>query len=263
MTRQHLHRLTTLHRRKGRDAHGLFLVEGVRSVGAALAAGARLHEVVVCETASPAATALAATALAAGVPVEAVPSHALDRLSDAETAQGIVAVASRIVLEALPDGVQRVLVLDGVQDPGNVGAAVRTAAWFGAQAIVADARTADFEGPKAVRAAMGGLWDVPLVRVPHLEPVLDQLAAAGVTLWGAALDGEPVDAWQPGAASALVLGSEAHGLSDAVRTRLSGQVTIPTERALGASRGVESLNVSVAAGILLHAWALSARRLPG
>ena len=257
MTRQRLLDLMSLHRRKGRVAQGLFLVEGVRSVQAALAAGAPLAEVVVDEAAGEATAALAGAARAAGAEVTPVPARTLGRLSDAQTAQGVVGVARRVVHEALPAGARRVVLLDGVQDPGNVGALVRSAAWFGADAVVADASTADFEGPKAVRAAMGGLWDVRLVRVASLVPVLDALAADGVALWGADLDGVSVADWQPGAASALVLGSEAHGLSGAVAARLAGRVTIPRGRTgAGASKaGAESLNVTVAAGILLHAWA--------
>ena len=110
-----------------------------------------------------------------------------------------------------------------------------------------------FEGPKAVRAAMGGLWDVALARVPDLGSALDGLAASGAVLWGAhAAPGEsvPVGDWRPGLPSALVMGSEAHGLSACVRQRLAGGVWIPG----GGREGAESLNVAVAAGVLMQAW---------
>jgi TrmH family RNA methyltransferase len=147
------------------------------------------------------------------------------------------------------------LLLDGVQDPGNVGALVRTAAWFGVQTVVGDEGTADFENPKAVRASMGGLWDVALARVPDLGPVLDRLAAEGAALWGADLGGTSVAAWAPGHTAALVMGSEAHGLSADVAERLhrSGGGLVHIPGAAGA-RGVESLNVSVAGGVLLARW---------
>ena len=147
------------------------------------------------------------------------------------------------------------LLLDGVQDPGNVGALVRTAAWFGVAAVVADDKTADFETPKAVRASMGGLWDVSLVRVPALGPVLDRLADAGVEAWGADLGGTPIGRWTPPRGAALVMGSEAHGLSEPVAEWLrqrGGVVHVPG--AGGERAGVESLNVVVAGGVLLHRW---------
>ena len=259
MTRQRLLDLATLHRRRGRDAQGAFLVEGVRSVEAAVAAGAPLLEVVVADDVAddPRVAALLGRTEA---PVSVVAMRDAERISDARTSQGVVAVARRIVR---PDArglgaARRVLVLDGVQDPGNVGALVRSAAWFGLDAVVADARSADPEGPKAVRAAMGGLWDVALVRC-DLTEALVALAGAGLALWGADMGGTDARAWSPPDRCALVMGSEAHGLSAGVAARLDGRVSIPRGTPTGPSgsasvAGVESLNVVVAAGVLMDRW---------
>ena len=258
MTRQRLHDLAALHRRRGRDAHGVFLVEGVRSVEAAVAAGAPLVEIVVAEDAAG-QPRVADVAARAGVRVSVVPSYEVERISDAQASQGIVAVSRRVVsgdVHALA-AMRAVVLLDGVQDPGNVGALVRSAAWFGADAVVMDSRSADPEGPKAVRAAMGGLWDVALVRVPDLVETLGFLADAGLALWGADLGGTPAAVWEPAGRLALVLGSEAHGLSPDVAARLDGRVSVVRGLPATASErasGVESLNVVVAAGVLLHRW---------
>ena len=264
MTRQRLKDIAQLARRKGRRAAGEFLVEGVRSVEAAVAAGAPLVEVLVSHEAA-ADDRVAALADRAGVPVWPLPARDLDRVGDAQTSQGVVAVARSVVaadLDALGPPAATggaatggaVLALDGVQDPGNVGALVRTAAWFGVGAVVADEKTADFESPKAVRASMGGLWDVALVRLPALGPALAALADGGRALWGADLGGVPVADWSPDGRAVLVVGSEAHGLSPDVAgllVRRGGTVTVPG----GAGRGgVESLNVGVAAGVLLAKW---------
>ena len=206
MTRQRLLDLSALHRRRGRDAQGAFLVEGVRSVEAAVAAGAPLLEVVVADDVANDAR-VAALVAGTEAPVSVVPARDVERISDARTSQGVVAVARRIVR---PDAgglaaARRVLVLDGVQDPGNVGALVRSAAWFGLDAVVADMHSADPEGPKAVRAAMGGLWDLALVRC-DLDEALGVLAGAGLALWGADLGGADARAWSPPARCALVYG---------------------------------------------------------
>ena len=258
VTRQRLKDVASLARRKGRRAHGQFLVEGVRSVEAAVAAGAPLVEVLVSHEAE-ADGRVAALVARAEAPVHRLPARDLDRVGDARTSQGVAAVARSVVAGALDVGRGgAVLALDGVQDPGNVGALVRTAAWFGVGTVVADEKTADFETPKAVRASMGGLWDVRLVRVPALGPALDALAGAGRALWGADLGGTPLAAWAPGPDAVLVVGSEAHGLSaeaaERVRTH-GGTVYVPG----GAGRGVESLNVAVAAGVLLAALAGAGR----
>ena len=259
MTRQQLKDAARLGRSKGRREQGRFLVEGVRSVEAAVRAGAPLEAVLV--TAEGAADARVEALLeAAPCEVHRVAARDLDRVADARTAQGVIAVSRSVVSDRASGLEAPALLLDGVQDPGNVGALVRTAAWFGVRTVVGDGRTADFETPKAVRASMGGIWDVALVRVPDLGPALEGLEASGVALWGADLGGTPVSAWAPGPRAALVMGSEAHGLSPAVAARLraahGGRVHVPG----GAPReglegsGVESLNVVVAGGVLLARW---------
>ena len=229
--------------------HGAFLVEGVRSVEAAIAAGAPLVEVLVSHDAVE-GERVAELMEAAQVPVHEVAGRDLDRIGDARTSQGVLAVSASVIRRQL-EAEGPVVVLDGVQDPGNVGALVRSAAWFGVSAVIADTRSADFEGPKAVRASMGGLWDLQLIRVPDLEPVLDSLLAKGRAVWGADMHGTSISTWRPDATDALVLGNEGRGLSMAVAQRLSGRVSIS---GAPAPRGVESLNVGVAAGILLHRW---------
>ena len=258
MTRQRLKDLATLARRKGRRQHGQFLVEGVRSVEAAVQAGAPLVEVLVADDLdSPRVQALAARA---SVPVHAVAARELERVGDARSSQGVVAVARSVVTDAAP-AAGPVLLLDGVQDPGNVGALIRTAAWFGVAAVVLDEDSADPESPKAVRASMGGVWDVQLSRVPSLVPVLDTLDEAGVSAWGADLGGTPAHRWSPRADAALVMGSEAHGLSQPVSAWLrqrppagSRFVFIGSQTDSQRGRGVESLNVAVAGGVLLARW---------
>ena len=247
MTKRQLQDLARLSRRSARIEQGRFLVEGVRSVEAAVAAGAPLEAVLASAgaVAAPRVDAFLHRAADGGAAIEILAAHEVDRVGDARSSQGVLAVSRRVVREALPAVPGRVLMLDGVQDPGNVGTLVRTAAWFGASAVVADQHSADFESPKAVRAAMGGLWDVALVRVPSLGFVLDEMGAR--ERWGADLGGTPLAGWNPPHDAVLVLGSEAHGLSADTASRLTGRVTIPG----GSGGGVESLNVTVAGGILL------------
>ena len=248
VTRQQLKDLAQLSRARARREQGRFLVEGLRSVEAAVAAGAPLDAVLVSPEAAG-ADRVGRLVEASPVAVSTVAARDLERIGDARTSQGVVAVSRSVVGDGAGPLAAPLLLLDGVQDPGNVGALVRTAAWFGVRAVVADADTADVESPKAVRASMGGIWGVSLARVPDLAPVLDRLTEAGVEVWGADLGGAPVADWSPGPGSALVMGSEGHGISGPVAERLGGRVHVP-----GGGRGVESLNVVVAGGILLHRW---------
>jgi len=247
--------INALTRRKYRKDLGQTLVEGVRAVQAALDAEAPLTEVIVAERTrtDPAVQSLCDRASA---PIHVVSDEAMRRLSDVQTSQGILAVAETryVTEEALLDALTpttTLLALDGVQDPGNVGTILRTAAWFGADAVIAGPGTAGLYGPKVMRAAMGGHWDLRLTRSRALGELLQQLRRQGVRLYGADLQGVRAGAWQPATPSVLVLGSEAHGLSAAVHGTIDERVAIP-----GAPRrtGAESLNVAVAAGILIYEW---------
>lgn len=255
LTRRRQRELVSLARKKGRIEHQAYLIEGVRLVEAAVASGVELLEIVVThETATdPRVDRMLRNS---SVPVMHAEARVLRQITDVEADQGIVAVA-RLPQgpDTVPEGIERVLVLDGVQDPGNMGTLIRTAAWFGVNAVVAGPGTADAFAPKVVRAAMGGLWDVHLVRVDSLPPLLDSLRAAGYAVYGATMDGRPVRSWQPARPSVLALGSEAHGLSREVESRLDERIHIGGSSARPeTARGVESLNVAAAGAVLVYAW---------
>ncbi|WP_397546938.1 TrmH family RNA methyltransferase [Rhodothermus marinus] len=251
LTRRRLKELARLHRRKDREALGQYLVEGVRLLAAALEAQAPLVEVLVTAAARrrPEVQALLARV---AVPVAEVSEQEMARLSEVETSQGVLAVArTQWQPEAHLLRCRRILALDGLQDPGNAGTILRAAAWFGIEAVVAGAGTVDLYNPKVVRAAMGSHWDLALVRTGALPDLLARLQANGVTCYGADLEGTPAARWQPREPAVLVLGSEAHGLQPAVRERLTARVTVP-----GSPRrqATESLNVAMAATVLLYEW---------
>ncbi|MCO5166301.1 MAG: RNA methyltransferase [Planctomycetes bacterium] len=188
-------------------------------------------------------------------PYNEVAPEELEAVAGTVHHEGVVVVTDPLeyvplpaLLRALPaDGV--LLALDGVGNPHNVGAILRSAAWFGAAGLVLpldDPRQAALS-PAAVRVARGGAEVVPVVGVPALVPALRQLAAAGVTLVAAEAEtGESPLVGPPlPRPCCLVLGAEDQGLTPAARVACSRRLSIPGTGA------VESLNVSVAAGILL------------
>lgn len=180
----------------------------------------------------------------------------LEKLSDVETSQGLLAVVKTQfhLVEELKASAS-LLALDGVQDPGNAGTLMRTAAWFGVDAVVAGSGTVDLVNPKVVRAAMGAHWDLKVATVGALDQMLQQFRTYGFTPYAADLSGQPVDRWTPARPSILVMGSEAHGLSSAVRAQIDQRIYVNRPSAQpGAAGGVESLNVAVASGIILYHW---------
>lgn len=239
-----------LKRRKGRERRSLFLAEGARAVEELLKSSISVRGVLATPEFLESARGATVQALIVDrrIILEQVAERDLASAADTDTPQGVVAVAE------IPDhqlaaislaGVTRILVLDGIQDPGNAGTIVRTAAALGASGVVALPGTVDPWNPKVVRGAMGALFRCPVVQAAQQE-LFDFLETEAISLWGAAADGEAIGRGQAPERLAIALGNEGAGLTDAVRERCDALVSIPIEPA------VESLNVAVAAGIILH-----------
>ena len=246
LSRERTRLIERLKNRRTREREGLFLVEGVRSAAEALAAGAHVRFAVI----SPRLTDLAEGAalrarLGEAVETVEVTHEELAELSDTEASQGVLLVCPEPGDdgEALPAG--PLLLLDGVQDPGNVGTLVRAAAALGAAATVVLDGTVDPFNPKAVRAAAGALFRAPVLRRPW-ERTKAALRERGPLLV-ADMAGRDVAEVRPSGSWALVIGSEAAGVRPAVRAAATDTVAIPMRG------GVESLNAGVAGAILLYA----------
>jgi len=187
-------------------------------------------------------------ALAAELHVDTTPVSESEFRSAAETEspQGVLAIGE-IPRRALADLASRdelrILVLDAIQDPGNAGTILRTAAALGADATIALPGTVDLWNAKVVRSAMGASFHHAIFHSSLAELDLF-LAEARVELWGADAGGEPVDSVTSPARLALAVGNEGAGLSSSVRERVGRLVSLPI--------AVESLNVAVATGILLY-----------
>ena len=239
-----------LQRRKARERHSLFVAEGIRAVEELLASPL----LVVGALASNGASANARLAqlreamTTRGVELAEVSEREFASASDTETPQGILAIG-RIPERALSaltlTDRARVVVLDAIQDPGNVGTILRTAAAFDVAATVATPGTVDLWNAKVVRGAMGALFRHHAVHASWSE--LDTfLRDNDVALWGADAAGSPLGDVAAPAKLGIVVGNEGSGLTNDARLRVTHTVSIPT------STTVESLNVAVATGILLY-----------
>ena len=243
-----------LHRRRGRERRGLALAEGIRLVEEALATAITIRGA----ASSPALEAtirgkgLKAALLEKGVRVEEVSDQELDELTDTEHPQGIVAVIepkewTLADIRLLPGGT--ILVLDGVQDPGNVGTMLRTALGLGAAGLVALKGTADLTNPKVIRGGMGASFRLPAVPATP-EELVAWARLQRAQIWIADMSGE-----NPGRLPQrtpqrppvlLVVGNEGAGVGPIMSAAADRRIGISL------APGAESLNVAVAAGILLH-----------
>jgi TrmH family RNA methyltransferase len=243
-----------LRRRRARERQRLFSAEGIRTVEELLRSPLAVRGALVSPQLdlAPRGLALRAALEAAGVALLEVSEADFATAADTESPQGVLAVAAvpdgrldDLVLDAA--GVSRLLVLDAVQDPGNVGTLLRTAAAFDVRAALALPGTVDLWNAKVVRSAMGAHF-----RLPALSCSWDELdtfrARHAVALWAADVGGEDVGARAGDAPRrlAVAVGNEGAGISAACRERADGVVAIPI------SAAVESLNVAAAAAVLLY-----------
>ncbi|MDB4908639.1 MAG: hypothetical protein JWO05_3423 [Gemmatimonadetes bacterium] len=238
-----------LRRRKARERGSQFVAEGIRAVEELLRSPLAVEGALVSPTlaTSPRGAALRAALHAAGVVVTEVTDAEFGSAAETESPQGVLAVAE-IPQRSLPalakTSVSRIVILDGVQDPGNVGTILRTAAALGATATLALPGTVDLWNAKVVRSAMGALFQHPAFAASWAE--IDAFrSGAGLVLWGTDAGGQPLGNAAPDHL-ALVVGNEGAGISDQARARCQSLVSLPI------SSTVESLNVAVATGIFLY-----------
>lgn len=233
-------------------------VEGRNPVQEALRAGRPLHKIMVSRALTGPLAPLFAAARAAGVPVVKVDAAVLDRMARTRNHQGIIALAApknytdlETILTGAASSGRRpfLLLLDGVADPGNLGALIRTAEAMGVDGVILPERRAAGLTAAVDRASAGALAHMPVARVTNLTRTMVELKARGYWLIGAeAGTGEHrlPDLDRP---VGLVLGGEDRGLRRLVREECDYLVSIPVYGR------VNSLNVAAAGAILMHALA--------
>ncbi|MFK7603490.1 TrmH family RNA methyltransferase [Deinococcus sp. SM5_A1] len=257
-----LKRLVRLHARRGREQEGVILIEGARELSRALGAGVMPTEIFSCpELHSPEAAGIAAL-----LPLTAteLSRPAFEKVSGRENPDGLLAVADRPVV-ALPNlaGDAVVVVLDGLEKPGNVGAILRTADASGAAAVLVLGRGADPYGPNVIRASQGSVFALPVVALDEDE-AYGYLAAQGCVTVACTPDAPHVywDAPLTGRL-ALLLGTEHGGLPAHWRQAGNGgglsraglSVRIP----MTVGSAADSLNVATAAALVLFECARQRR----
>lgn len=239
-----------LRERRGREAAGATIVDGVRELGRALEGGAQVVEAFVDHARlAPDGHAVVARLAEAGVPIVRAGRAVIERLGYGDRSEGVVAIVrvpnTSLAAVRLP-GDPLVVVVEAVEKPGNLGAILRSADATGADAVIAADPATDLFNPNAVRASLGTIFTVPVASGDG-PSVRAWLASNGLRLLAARVDGDDVfDGVDLRGPLAIVLGSEATGLTDGWRGPGIDAVRLPM---LGVA---DSLNVSVAAAVLLY-----------
>ena len=224
--------------RKGRKENGCFLVESRKMVEEAIASAFPVEAVLVDDV------RLGEFTLPAGIPAYTMPSHVLAAVCDTKTPQGIAAIVRMAEVELHGS---RLVAMDGVQDPGNVGTIIRTADAAGFDGVIMSAQCADVFSPKVLRATMGSVFRMGIRVTDDLPGVLSQMVKEGASVLSSQLDGEPFYQRSPlNERFVLVIGSEGNGVTDEVKEIATHKVKLPMRG------GAESLNAAVAAGIMMY-----------
>lgn len=239
-----------LGRRKAREKHSLFVAEGVRSVEELLRSGLAVRGALVAPQLAdaPRGQALRKTLDESGIEVTEVSEKDFRSAAETESPQGIIAIGE--VPERSLDtldvaGVCRLIILDGVRDPGNAGTIVRTAAALGATATIALPGTVDLWNPKVIRSSMGAQFQHPAFHA-GVDDLLSFLQRKEIELWATDASGSALEKAGAPTRLAIAVGNEGYGLSPALRATAQRTVSLPI------AGSVESLNVAVATGIILY-----------
>lgn len=238
LSKSQLSFIKSLHQKKYRKESGLFIVEGIKSIVEFLASSFKIQSIY----SLPQNLSLL-PALPANIKLFEVNNAELDKISTLQTPQGILAIIhipESEKLSALDLSGRFTLVLDGIQDPGNLGTIIRTADWFGFQNVVCSMNTVEVYNPKTVQATMGSL---ARIRVDYMD-LNDFFKEVTLPVFGALLEGKSMYDINWGTEGLVILGNEGQGITDEVQEFITDPVTIPR---VGAA---ESLNVAISAAII-------------
>ena len=186
------------------------------------------------------------------IPIEIVESSVIDKISNTDKNQGVIVKMKDFVYSEHEDIIQRAkklntyplfVLLDGIQDPHNLGSIIRTACAAGASGIVIPKRRACQVNSTVIKTSAGTVFKIPILRVSNINNYIDKLKQSGVFCFGLDMNGENIYNTDFDKSVALVIGSEGDGISRLTKQKCDGLVSIPIDGS------VESLNAGVASGI--------------
>lgn len=237
-----------------RDEEGIFTAEGDHLCGELIKCGYEISAALLTEKAAEKYPETAQALRSKAADCAVISGELAEYISDTKAPQGLFALAKKPEISPDLKSAKRLVLLDGVQDPGNVGTIVRTAEALGFDGAAMSQDCADIWSPKALRASMGSALRLPCI-TGSLGDIINRLVAEGFSVYGAMLDDTAAKLGEISfpEKAAVIIGSEGAGISPEIARLCSKAVYIPIS-------GAESLNAAAAAAIIL--WELS-KRLPG
>ncbi len=237
MTKAEIQLIKSLSDKRSRSEMGLFLAEGEKLIGELRESDFNVRKIYSLE------------GIFDGGDVEWISPREMERISQLKSANNSVALVDlpnyKLDIDAIKS--ELILVLDGVQNPGNLGTIIRLADWFGIKNIICSPTSADCFNPKVVQATMGAIVRVKVHYMPLTE-LLEELQRADVPIYGTLLEGNNIYSEGLSHAGAIIMGNEGQGVSPEVQKFITRKLYIPPFPA--DNHGSESLNVSIATAIV-------------
>ena len=237
-------------KKRERDRQGLFVIEGAKMFGEAPVE--RISRVYIAQGVEKEMYARYGEKLS-GLSCEIVADEVFDRMSDTVTPQGILCLVRQRhynieeMLQNTDKKQMLFIILEDIQDPGNLGTIFRTAEAAGADGVIMSSRTADIYNPKTIRSTMGSLFRVPFYVTEDLQGTVGELKESGIVMYAACLDGEKLyDEPDYTLPCGFLIGNEGNGLSPEIAELADIRIRIPMEGR------TESLNAAVAAALLMY-----------
>lgn len=229
---------------------GFVALEGPRLIEDSAAAGAKIVELFYTtrSTRWQGYHRIRASASSSGALLTEVSEDILSYMSDVEHPQGMAAISEWKPADEIDPG-RMVIALDSVQDPGNVGTIIRTAAALGFGSVILGGDTAKANTPKVARASMGSIFRVAVLQIRNLAGALEGMKECGYSIVALDIEGEPLSGFSCAPQTCLIVGAEVAGISELVKKSSDSVVSIPMHA------GVESLNASIAASLAM--WELT------
>lgn len=230
--------IRALQQKKLRKESNRFVVEGLKTVKELLLSDLKVDSIYTTDS---------EVFADASVPVVPISQKELERISGLKTPNRVLALVEIPKPQPLNWSQPLIVMLDGIRDPGNLGTIIRTSKWFGVSTIVCSEDCADVWDRKVVQSTMGALFHVNVI-YEDLQKVMIEAQLNGFSVTGAAMNGTSIYEKQNAEKTALLIGSESHGISSHLLEKCDQTVTIPNRED---TQRVESLNAAIATSIIL------------
>jgi TrmH family RNA methyltransferase len=253
-------RLKSLPHKKYRQQEGEILLEGYRLIQQALIAKADISQIWMTKDYIKSRSGIELKQILAekNIAMEIASEKSIQRVCDSQNSQGVIAVMPLPKYKPIKEIPSHSLYLDDIADPGNMGTLLRTAVWFGIDSVFLSPHSVDPLHSKVLRSAMGAHFHFQNLITISPDDLFEKYTNTDYAILGSDMNGESLQDLQIDIEKRwiLILGNEAHGIHNSLQSYITHSISIP-----GYSRGMDSLNVAVAGGILLYNLTASTRLL--